>query len=356
MRSPRALGLAAGVFLGAWSSVVSAGPLNPDVSVIGDIRSRWNEERESAYVFVEEVEVGITGPLNPYASAQVFIAFHGLATVEIEEAKLLLDRYFPAGFGLLAGLSYLDFGQLNQLHPHAYPFLNRPLMDVEFFGPDGARDVTARVDWLAPIDPFTLRATVGAVRGAAFLGPEGHGHDHEDGEEEIEETDPEVGGSARLEIFAEPTRSFSFLLGSSVLFGRHDPLEGAKGTWADVDLKMTWDLGPRRLLIVNAEGILGSLEATDEVPESEPWGFFTSADLRLSRAWNVGGVAEGSTERHDDEHVTYRYGGFVGLSLLEETTMFRALLRRTEPDEGVAETEFFLQALFGLGPHMPHRY
>ena len=33
---------------------------------------------------LEEVEVGITGPLNPYASAQVFIAFHGLETVEIE--------------------------------------------------------------------------------------------------------------------------------------------------------------------------------------------------------------------------------------------------------------------------------
>jgi hypothetical protein len=327
--------------------------LNPNLSLIGDTRATWNDTTEDVEIGLDEVEIAFVGPLNPYASAEVYVGFHGAETVEIEEAKLLLDRYLPGGFGLTIGRFLQDFGQLNQLHSHAYPFVERPLMHVEFFGEDGVVDDAVRLDWIAPAEGVTLRASVGAARGDLFLG--GHHHEADPAEEEEEEA-PEIGATGRVDLFAQPMEAFSFLIGGSILHGEHDTHESAMATWICADAKARWDLGPYRALVLNAEGVFGSLEETEEAPEAEPDGFFVSADLRASKRWNVGAFAESATERDDDEVRTNRWGGFLGLGLMEETTMFRIVGHVTEPDEGSSQVGVIAQALFGLGPHKPHRY
>jgi hypothetical protein len=342
-------------WLNAAPAAAQSQKLNPQISAIGDTRASWSEESDRTELEFHELEVGIVGPVNPYASAEVYLAVHGTEGLEIEEAKLLLDRYFPAGFGLTGGRYLQDFGQLNQLHIHAWPWVHRPLMHREFFGEDGAVDAGARLDWIAPTDGVTLRATAGAVRGDLFAG--GHEHAHGDsvaaGEEE---SDPEIGFTGRVDLFVEPSEDVSFLLGGSVLHGEHDPAENAKVTWFDADLKVRFDLGPNRTLVVNAETVLGSLDGTDEAPSADPNGFFAAADLRATKKWNFGGFMESATERADDGVRTNRFGGFVGLALMEETTVFRIVAAATDPDEGDSSTDVTLQALFGLGPHRPHRY
>ena len=361
MRHARASAVCSFVFLlGLVSSAALGAPANPDISVIGDTRLSWDSETEEARLRFHELELGFAGPLNPYASAEVYLAIHGSEGIEVEEAKLRLDRYLPARLGLTAGRALLDFGQLNQVHPHAYPFVDRPLMHSAFFGDDGVVDAIARLDWIAPIEAATLRASVGAVRGDLFLGGHAHEEDaHERGfneEDAPEDPEPAIGASGRIEFFAEPARDVSFLIGGSVLRGEHDPHEGAKATWWTIDGKLRLDLGPRTDLILNAEAALGSLDGTDEVEAADPNGWFASADLRLDRRWNFGAFAESATERFDDEHRTGRLGGFVGMALMEETTLFRLVARSTDPDEGERTTEVLLQALFALGPHKPHRY
>jgi hypothetical protein len=324
---------------------------NPDISAIGDARAAWSEAEDRTELFFEELEVALVGPLNPYASAEVYVGIHGTTEVEIEEAKLLLDRYFPGGFGLTAGHYLIDFGQLNQIHSHAYPFADRALMHEELFGPDGVVDTGARVDWIAPIDVVTLRATAGAVRGELFVGG---GHAHEG--TEVAAPDPEIGGSGRIDVFVELSEDFSFLAGGSVLHGKHDPDHGAYATFWDIDAKARLDLGPSRTLVVNAEGILGAREATDEAAASDPNGWFVSADFRTDRRWNFGGFAESTTDIADDSVRTSRWGGFLGLALMEETTVFRLVGRMLDSDETGTSGEVVVQALFGLGPHRPHRY
>jgi hypothetical protein len=327
---------------------------NPDISVIGDTRASWSETADEVELSFEELEVGFVGPVNPYASAEVFVAVHGTSDFEIEEAKLILDRYFPGGFGLTVGHFLLDFGQLNQVHAHAYPLADRALMHTEFFGADGVVDTGARLDWLAPVDAVTLRATAGAVRGDVFLAG-GHGH-AVSGVEEPVEVNPKIGVSGRVEIFAEPSRDFSFLVGASVLHGQHDPVDGALVTFVGADAKARLDLGPGRALVVNAEGVLASRDATEEVPASDPNGFFVSVDLRASRRWNFGGFAESSTRLEDDEMRIYRYGGFLGLALMEESTLFRLVGRGVDRPGESPSGEVVVQAVFGLGPHRTHRY
>jgi hypothetical protein len=324
---------------------------NPDISAIGDARAAWSEASDRTELSFEELEVALVGPLNPYASAEVYVGIHGTTEVELEEAKLMLDRYFPGGFGLTVGHYLLDFGQLNQVHSHAYPFVDRPLMHEELFGPDGVVDTGARVDWIAPVDAVTLRASAGAVRGDVFAGG---GHAHEG--TEVAAPEPEIGGSGRIDVFVEPSEDLSFLVGASVLHGKHDPDHGAWATFWDLDLKVKRNLGPSRALVVNAEGILASRDATDETASSDPSGWFVSADFRADRRWNFGGFAEASTELADDSVRTTRWGGFLGLALMEETTLFRLVGKSLDSDETGSSGEVLVQALFGLGPHRAHRY
>ena len=83
---------------------------NPEISVIGDTRAVYSDATEDVTLELSEVEIAFVGPLNPYASAQVFVGVHDGTEFEIEEAKLLLDRYLPGGLGLTAGRMLLDFG------------------------------------------------------------------------------------------------------------------------------------------------------------------------------------------------------------------------------------------------------
>lgn len=371
----------AGLCLVLSVSGAGANPLNPDLSVIGDMRLVHSDADDHTALAFEELELGIVGPLNPYARAEAYLAIHGTEGIEVEEARLHLDRGLPGGVGLTAGQYLLGVGKLNPSHPHVYPFVDRPLMHTAFFGDDGARDMGVRLDGFVPIPGVTLRAAVDAVRGDVFLG--GHHHDEEEDEHdharlgagrtdtgrllargdvdeddhaEEDEEEPEIGVLGRLELFVEPTDDLAVSLGGSILRGEHDPHEGAVVTYVGPDLKLRWDLGPARSLVVNAEALFGSVEGVEDEPDVDPRGWFASADLRLSKRWNVGAFAEATTERLDDDHETSRVGGFAGLALMEESTLFRLLVRSTDPEEGDASVDVVLQALFGLGPHQPHRY
>jgi hypothetical protein len=227
-------------------------------------------------------------------------------------------------------------------------------MHQVFFGEEGIQDVGARLDWIAPApwEKVSLRAAAGAVRGDLFLGPE----DEREVVEGGEPSDPEIGGTGRLELFVEPSENTSFLLGGSVLYGAFDPAADAYATWFGPDLKVRFDLGPQSTLIVNGEAAFGSLDATEATPSADPNGWFASADYRANKRWNFGGFAEATTARFDDNLRTNRYGGFIGLSLMEETTLFRILGRTTDPENGDSNGEAIVQAIFGLGPHRAHRY
>ncbi len=141
-----------------------------------------------------------------------------------------------------------------------------------------------------------------------------------------------------------------------MLHGQHDPIERAYSTCVGGDVKAQLELGPDRAIVLAAEAMRVTREATDEEPGSDPNGYFVAADFRASRRWNLGGFAESSTELEDDESRTHRWGGFLGLSLMEESTVFRLVGRGVDrPGESLVG-EMLVQALFGLGPHRPHRY
>lgn len=138
---------------------------------------------------VQNVELVLDGAVDPYFRGQgnvVFFLDHdGETQVELEEAYLE-SMSLPANLQLRAGQFFTEFGRHNPTHPHAWAFVDAPLVNARFLGPDVLRNPGARLSWLAPTPFYSeLFLTVQNSHGATASSFRGAGHAH-GGEEEEE--------------------------------------------------------------------------------------------------------------------------------------------------------------------------
>lgn len=125
---------------------------------------------------LREVELTLTGTVDPYFDAMVMLGFsdHG---VEVEEA-FISSRQLPGGLQLKAGKFFSDVGYINKQHPHDWLFVDAPWMRDYLFGDHGLNEVGLQLSWLPPTETyFRLGAEVfqGESEGVAnYQGPGRH--------------------------------------------------------------------------------------------------------------------------------------------------------------------------------------
>ncbi|ACL74122.1 TonB-dependent receptor [Thioalkalivibrio sulfidiphilus] len=119
--------------------------------------------------------------------------------VEVEEAYVR-TRSLPAGFQAKAGKFLSDVGYINSRHPHAWDFVDRPLVNEFLFGDHGLQEIGVQATWLAPTQTYTLLGVEllqGETAGVAnYLG----GQDALNGTERILE---DVSGPRLITAFAK---------------------------------------------------------------------------------------------------------------------------------------------------------
>lgn len=98
------------------------------------------------------LEMFLSSSVDPYLHFQANLVFVQ-GGVEVEEA-FAETLALPANLQLKAGQFLTDFGRINPTHPHAWSFVDQPLMIGKFFGPDGNRGLGAQLAWLAPLPWF----------------------------------------------------------------------------------------------------------------------------------------------------------------------------------------------------------
>lgn len=109
------------------------------------------------------------GPLGPHLQAQLTAALHshdGKVEGEFEEAWLQTSS-LPAGLQVRAGRFASQLGYLNEQHPHADDFVERPLLYRAFLGGHWFDD-GLRVNWTAPTDLY-LRFGAEVFRGRQLV-------------------------------------------------------------------------------------------------------------------------------------------------------------------------------------------
>ncbi len=114
-------------------------------------------------------DVSAAGPLGRALEARFTVAAHahdGKVEAELEEAYVQ-TRGLPAGLQVRAGRFPSQIGYLNEQHPHADDFVERPLLYRAFLGGHWFDD-GVRLNWTAPT-PFYLRTGLEIYNGKQLV-------------------------------------------------------------------------------------------------------------------------------------------------------------------------------------------
>ncbi len=115
-------------------------------------------------------DVSASGPIGPWLRARLT----GVLESDRDEIESALEEAWvettalPAGVQLRAGRFASQIGYLNQQHPHADDFVQRPLLYRAFFGSHWVDD-GLRLNWTAPT-PFFLQFGSELFRGKRLVG------------------------------------------------------------------------------------------------------------------------------------------------------------------------------------------
>src|SRR5438876_1649387 len=100
------------------------------------------------------IELAFDGAVDPYFEGFANIVFKldndNETEVEVEEA-FMQTTSLPYNLQLKAGQFFAAFGRLNPTHPHTWDFVDTPLVNGFFLGPDGLRGVGAQTSWTLPL-------------------------------------------------------------------------------------------------------------------------------------------------------------------------------------------------------------
>lgn len=132
-----------------------------DIALILDVAAAWfsDEPRQTGAhdpsrtgFTLQQLEMSIGSNIDPYFRIDTNLVFAEFG-VEVEEAYVT-TLALPANFQARAGQFLTKFGRQNPTHPHAWKFLDQPLVMGKFFGGENSRGLGAEVSWLSPLPWF----------------------------------------------------------------------------------------------------------------------------------------------------------------------------------------------------------
>ncbi len=145
-------------------ALFAAGTSTERDSSIQNLEGGDHDPRKRGFT-VQQTELSFSGAVDPYFTGEAHIVYLidpaiGDTRVELEEA-FLTTQALPYGLQLKGGFYFTEFGLINPVHPHAWDWLDQPVINTRLFGPDGLRQAGVRLGWLTPL-PWFSELYVGA--------------------------------------------------------------------------------------------------------------------------------------------------------------------------------------------------
>jgi len=205
-----------------------------------DLQGGAHDPRRRGFT-LQQAELSFAGAVDPYLNGEAHIVYTP-GGVELEEA-FMTTQALPYGLQLQAGHFFTNFGLINPLHPHAWDWLDQPIVNSRLFGGDGLRAPGLRAGWLTPL-PWFSELHLGAQNAnegettASFLG-----EDEVGGRPRVKTATGNAGDLlylARWNNAWNLTDEWTLLQGLSGLHGPNSSGEDGE-TWIyGADLKLRW--------------------------------------------------------------------------------------------------------------------
>ncbi len=110
------------------------------------------------------------------------------------------------------------------------------------------------------------------------------------------------------------------------------------------------------LLLNREEVTLDSLSLAEQRDYTRSGGIYAFADYTMRKRYNFGAKFERYQRPESAGQWDHSAGLFAGLTLMEETTIFRLNWDHYLPSGGDAVNTYTLQVVFSMGPHKPHQF
>lgn len=352
--------------------------VNPDISIIPRFLISTNDgerlpegvrEWSQPDIAFQELEMAVQAYLNPFAKGDVVLTLPGPdlqgGKLGLEEVYATVLRGLPADLNLRFGKYRAEFGKLNTVHPHGWPFVTQPLVAERFLGEEGLNDLGISLSALLPTGDLYTRLTLDLLRGSSIGEAAGV----------PDTTDRRLpyATSGRLSGFFPLGDHSDLEAGVSVYTGIHDPSNRERFWYWNVDAKYKYRPDSYTALTVQGEYLLNSRRAlrdgtqavflnaggAPEEREIQTSGLYVYADFQFWKVFSVGARwdwAESPYHSDDRARAVALFGGFYPV---EETLGVRLQYQNTR-SESAAGTHSVnlvaLQVLFSLGPHKAHPF
>jgi hypothetical protein len=321
---------------------------NPDISAIGDFRTSYSSDgQRNLNPDFHQLELQVTSVVDPYGRANFIFSLGkdslgGEYGADLEEATLT-SLTLPASLQITLGKFKPNFTKVNIIHPHAFPFVDFPVMIEHFFSDEGLFMEGASASILVP-NPWDFYQEfdfeIGRSETNASLG---------------------YGATNKLLSIAHLNNFFDLSDNSTLGVG----LSGLNGpnafnlntTMAGIDLTYKWK--PVQFNTYNSftwqtEGMLSSSD-TSAGNAVKSYGAYTYMEYQIEKRIFLG--------------ARFDYSGLPGVEKADERT--ESLLFRMQPTEfSIFALEFqnvnrnyapsyrqvVFRAIFGIGTHAAHSY
>ncbi len=224
----------------SFDLLTAAGSSTATDSEIEDLEGGAHDPKRRGFT-LQNAELSLAGAVDPYFSGQAHILFTE-EHVELEEAFMLTSA-LPYGLQAKGGYFLTEFGQINPAHPHAWDWIDQPVINTRMFGGEGLRSPGARLSWLTPLPWFSevgfgLQNAESGDTTTSFINPEPVG-----GRPAVPRDVANVKDLlyfARWANFTDITESLGVRLGFSGLYGPNSS-GGSADTWLyGGDLTLRW--------------------------------------------------------------------------------------------------------------------
>ena len=335
-----------------------AGVTNPDISLIGQVRSDWTNNPASLdskrpTLYLGETELSADAALNPYATGAVVLSFAD-ESVSVEEAYMKLEQGLPWGLAMKAGKYRAPFGKLNPAHPHAYPFLDAPhVMDPAnglIPGQESYNETALELSELFPgIDTWAPLLSFDVQQGSSFRNSQDTNAAFANFDSLKARTD--MSWLAHLANSFMVGDGLAGDLGFSLARGTTNVEKQQHALLVGTDLKLKFYVNGETHVVWQTEGIW----RRDDSASAQKLGGYSFVDWQHNR-FNAGALYEQLGDAKTGKVSDRSVKGFAGFSLMEETTLFRIAAEHRWLAGVTPYNTIEAQVLFSMGPHKPHQF